>query len=178
MGAAAPASLRESAPETQLGLQPESQPETHPQTPQPETHVATASAAAQPIANVQSAVLQALSDGNQRVLASMLEAGEWSVQANELVIKVAESQTIVDMSLGSDAKRLTIAAASGVLGRAMKVKVVPGAAATSQQPKRNGTQPHAGPSGRNRAEQDAVVRRLQEKFGAQIRTVIDHKDKR
>jgi hypothetical protein len=32
--------------------------------------------------------------------------------------------------------------------------------------------------GRSRAEQDAVVRRLQDKFGAQIRTVIDYKEKR
>jgi hypothetical protein len=32
--------------------------------------------------------------------------------------------------------------------------------------------------GRSRAEQDAVVRRLQEKFGAEIRTVIDYKERR
>ena len=31
-------------------------------------------------------------------------------------------------------------------------------------------------SGRSRAEQDSVVRRLQEKFGAEIRTVIDYKE--
>jgi hypothetical protein len=35
-----------------------------------------------------------------------------------------------------------------------------------------------GPGGRSRAEQDLVVRRLQEKFGAEIRTVIDYKEKR
>ncbi len=35
-----------------------------------------------------------------------------------------------------------------------------------------------GVGGRGRAEQDAVVRRLQEKFGAEIRTVIDYKEKR
>jgi hypothetical protein len=36
----------------------------------------------------------------------------------------------------------------------------------------------SGAGGRSRAEQDAVVRRMQEKFGAQIRTVIDYKEKR
>ena len=76
--------------------------------------------------HLQDAVLQALTDGNQRVLVSMLSDGEWSVQGNELVIKIAESQTVVDMSLSSDAKRLAIASASGVLGRAVKLKVVPG----------------------------------------------------
>ena len=32
--------------------------------------------------------------------------------------------------------------------------------------------------GRGRAEQDPVVRRMKEKFGAEIRTIIDYKDKR
>ena len=130
--------------------------------------------------NVRAAVLQSLSDGNQRILASMLEAGEWSVQGNELVIKVGESQTVVDMSLGAEAKRLAIASASGVLGRAIKLKIVPGAATVvPQDGKRNGTATRsAGPGGRSRAEQDAVVRRLQEKFSAEIRTVIDYREKR
>jgi DNA polymerase III subunit gamma/tau len=177
MGAAAPASLRENAPETRFNSQTESQPQTEPQA---QTHAAPA-VTAPAMEIVQNAVLQALADGSQRILASMLEAGEWSVQANELVIKVAESQTIVDMSLGSEARRLASASASGVLGRAVKLKIVPGAAVTPQEAKRTGAAARSSsssPSGRSRAEQDAVVRRLQEKFGAEIRTVIDHKQKR
>ena len=111
----------------------------------------------------------------------MLSAGEWSVQGNELVIKIAESQTVVDMSLGPDAKRLAIASASGVLGRPVKLKVIPGVAVAPQEKenKRNGaTAPASGPGGRGRAEQDPVVRRMQEKFSAAIRTVIDYRDKR
>ena len=128
---------------------------------------------------LQAAVLQALTDGNQRILVSMLSAGEWSVQGNELVIKIAESQTVVDMSLGPDAKRLAIASASGVLGRPIKLKVVPGATVAPQENKRSGGAPRpSGPGGRGRAEQDPVVRRMQEKFNAEIRTVIDYKEKR
>jgi hypothetical protein len=121
-------------------------------------------------------------DGNQRILVSMLEAGEWSVEGNEVVIKVSESQTVVDMSLGGDARRLAIASASGVLGRAVKLRIVAGVSVTAAEKgngnvvKSNGTSPGVG--GRGRAEQDAVVRRLQEKFGAEIRTVIDYKEKR
>jgi hypothetical protein len=128
---------------------------------------------------LQSAVLQALTDGNQRILVSMLSAGEWSVQGNELVIKIAESQTVIDMSLGPDARRLAIASASGVLGRPVKLKVISGATVAPQENKRNGNTPLAtGPGGRGRAEQDPVVRRMQEKFNAEIRTVIDYRDKR
>jgi hypothetical protein len=127
---------------------------------------------------LQSAVLQALTDGNQRILVSMLSGGEWSVQGNELVIKVPESQTVVDMSLGPDAKRLAIASASGVLGRAVKLKVVPGATVVSQEKKNGATAGPSGPGGRGRAEQDPIVQRMREKFGAEIRTVIDYREKR
>jgi hypothetical protein len=122
--------------------------------------------------------LQALTDGNQNFLASLLSGGEWSVQGNDLVIKVAESQTVLDMSLGNDAKRLAIGSASGLLGRAVKLRVIPGVA-VAPQPKRNGgPPPSSGIGGRGRAEQDPIVRRMQEKFGAEIRTVIDYRDKR
>lgn len=117
----------------------------------------------------------------------MLEAGEWSVQANELVIKISESQTVIDMSVGPEARRLAIASASGVLGRAVKLKIIPSGSVTLQDgnggngAKRNGASVRSnGPAvgGRGRAEQDPVVRRMREKFGAEIRTVIDYKEKR
>jgi DNA polymerase-3 subunit gamma/tau len=129
---------------------------------------------------LQAAVLQALTDGNQRILVSMLSAGEWSVQGNEVVIKIAESQTVVDMSLGPDAKRLAIASASGILGRAVKLKVIPGSTVAPQDVKRESATRSSGPTvgGRGRAEEDPVVQRMREKFGAEIRTVIDYKERR
>jgi DNA polymerase-3 subunit gamma/tau len=156
-----------------------SAPEPRPQ-PDLQAQLMPATAAAEPqMQLLQNAVLQALSEGNQRILVSMLSAGEWSVRGNELVIKIGESQTVVEMSLSSDARRVAIASASGILGRAVKLTVVPGAAVTPQENKRSGGAPRAsGPGGRGRAEQDPVVRRMQEKFGAQVRTVIDYKEKR
>jgi DNA polymerase-3 subunit gamma/tau len=191
MGAAAPAIVSESAPEPQISLRPEAprepearlQPEPKPQAaPQVSQAQPAAAVSAAPIERLQGAVLQALADGNQRILVSMLEAGEWAVEGNEVVIKVSESQTVVDMSLGADARRLAIASASGVLGRAVKLKIVPGATVATTEGKSNGAVRsngmNSGAGGRSRAEQDSVVRRLQEKFGAKIRTVIDYKEKR
>jgi DNA polymerase-3 subunit gamma/tau len=148
----------------------------------PDRPVMAAPAAPSPPSDrLQTAVLQALMDGNQRILVSMLEAGEWSVEGNELVVRVSESQTVVDMSLSAEARRLAIASASGVLGRAVKLKIIPGAN-VAQPEKRNGAKVNNDTSsavaGRGRAEQDTVVRRLQEKFGAEIRTVIDYKERR
>jgi hypothetical protein len=144
----------------------------------PTTQPAAATTPPAQLDALRNAVLQALTDGNQRILVSMLESGEWSVQGNELVIKIAESQTVVDMSLGPDAKRLAIASASGLLGRAVKLKVIPGATVAPQEKKSGAVRPAGGPGGRGRAEQDPVVRRMQEKFNAEIRTVIDYREKR
>ena len=129
---------------------------------------------AQP-ANVRNAVLDALAEAGHRMLTSMLEGGQWSVEGNELVVKVAASETVIDMSLGAEARRLAIAAARGALGRPLKLKVISGGSApTAPGPSRNA--PNG--SGRGRAEQDPIVRRMQEKFGAEIRAIIDYRDKR
>ncbi|MGA3350264.1 MAG: DNA polymerase III subunit gamma/tau [Candidatus Sulfotelmatobacter sp.] len=175
MGAAAPATLNESIPVPEINSPAELRLE-------PETPTQREEKTSSSIDSLKGAVLQALMDGNQRILVSMLEAGEWSVEANEVIVKISESQTVLDLSFGAEARRLAIASASGVLGRPAKLKVVPGAVVAATE-KRNGGGPppsaiSSGIGGRGRAEQDAVVRRLQDKFGAQIRTVIDYKEKR
>jgi DNA polymerase-3 subunit gamma/tau len=188
MGAAVPANEAEDEPESQsriptaLRAQPAPQPQSDSaKLPSPPAGRNSSSSSAQ-LENVRTAVLQALANGNQRVLMSMLEAGEWAVAGNELVIGVEASATVIDMSLSAEARRLAIAAASGVLGRAVKLKMVPGAANATgggiepEAKARSGSTSNGG--GRSRAEQDPVVRRMREKFGAQIRTVIDYKEKR
>ncbi len=159
MGSVAPAALNQEAPNSVPVAAPqvEGLPEAPAQTTQ-----------------LRLAVLKALSESGQRMLVSLLEAGEWMVERNELVIKVAASATVIDMSVGADAKRLLIATASGVLGRPVKAKVIPGGTpqAVPSAPASNGG------TGRNRAEQDPIVQRMKEKFGAEIRTIIDYKEKR
>jgi hypothetical protein len=93
-----------------------------------------------------------------------------------LIISIAASATLIEMSVSADARRLMIAAASGVLGRAVKLQIVPGANSTGIPQKT--TTPYVNGSSRARAEEEPVVRRMKEKFGAEIRTVIDYrKDK-
>jgi DNA polymerase-3 subunit gamma/tau len=161
MGSAAPAAVAEVAPEISAG--PERVPEKLP------------ARADEPHHDVlRGSVLSALSAAGHQMLVSLLDGGEWQVEGNELVIKVASSATVIDMTVGADARRLAIATASGAAGRPLKLKVVsgevvPGAAAS--RPSSNG-------GGRSRAEQDPIVRRMKEKFGAEIRTIIDYREKR
>jgi DNA polymerase-3 subunit gamma/tau len=119
-------------------------------------------------------VLNALAAGGHQMLVAMLEGGQWQVEGNELVIRVVSSPTVIDMTLGADARRLAIATASGVAGRALKLKVIPGGGTASTATSR----PSSNGGGRSRAEQDPIVRRMKEKFGAEIRTIIDYKERR
>jgi len=126
---------------------------------------------------LRNAILTALGDANHRMVVNMLESGDWKVEGNEIIVKVAASAGMIDMSVGNDARRVAVASASGALGRPAKFKVLPGGPAANGTT--NGKTPmrSAPGGGRTRAEQDPIVRRLQEKFGAEIRTVIDQRDK-
>ena len=125
------------------------------------------------IEQVRAVVLTALSKAGQSILCSMLDGGEWKVEGNQLNISIAASATLIEMSVSADARRLMIAAASGALGRAVKLQMVPGANPASTPQK--STASYANGSGRARAEEEPVVRRMKEKFGAEIRTVIDYR---
>jgi DNA polymerase-3 subunit gamma/tau len=117
--------------------------------------------------DLRDAVLSAMN--GQAMLVAMLEGGEWRVDGSEVVVKVAASAGVIDMSISADAKRTAGAAASGALGRPVKLKVLPGG--TSQpatSAPRNG-------GGRTKAEQDPIVKKMRDKFGAEIRTVIDYR---
>jgi hypothetical protein len=123
--------------------------------------------------DVRGSVLSALADAGQRMLGAMLETGGWRIENEDLIIQVASSAAVIEMSLGADAKRLIVATASGALGRPVRLKVVSGGVVQSA-PRNSGSTN----GGRGRAERDPVVHRMKEKFGAEIRTIIDYTEKR
>ena len=145
MGSAAPAAVAEPALEisaVQISPVPTSVAETSvPEKSEMPQNSPTANSG-----DVRGAVLSALADSGQRMLSAMLESGEWQTEGNELVIKVASSATVIEMSLGADAKRLIVATASGVLGRPVRLKVVPGGVV--QATSRNSTSTNGGGRGR------------------------------
>ena len=110
------------------------------------------------------------------MLVSLLENAEWRLEGNALIAKVAASSTMIEMSFTADARRIAGAAASGLAGRPIKMLVEPGGAPQAASAPRRASSKLSG-SARSRAEQDPVVQRMQEKFGAEIRTVIDYREK-
>ena len=122
--------------------------------------------------SLRDAVLNAL--GDRQMLVSILENAKWRLEGNALIAKAAASNTMIEMSFTADARRIASAAASGLAGRPIKMLVepdgAPQAAPSAGRSASNG-------SARSRAEEDPIVQRMQEKFGAEIRTVIDYREK-
>jgi DNA polymerase-3 subunit gamma/tau len=122
---------------------------------------------------VRAAVLNALAKADQSILCAMLDAGEWKLDGSQLTIAVAGSAALIDMSASAEAKRLMIASASGAFGRPMRVQIVPSANPAPTPQKATSFAPNG--SSRARAEQEPVVQKMKERFGAEIRTVIDYR---
>jgi DNA polymerase-3 subunit gamma/tau len=120
--------------------------------------------------DVTGRVLQEL-EGKHGMLAHHLEQGEWRVGEREVVVRTGAAGKMLELLLKPDARKIMNEAASVALGRSVRVEVTGGAS--------NGNSAPESPMrpGRSRAADDPVVRRMQEKFGAEIRTVIDHKEK-
>jgi DNA polymerase III subunit gamma/tau len=124
---------------------------------------------------LRDAVLRALEDANQQMLAHNLESGEWSVRGNEVTVKVAMSQVMCDVAMGEAPRRIVTEALAKLSGKPMKIKMVSGGAQFAPKPAPPTSRPSNGAGARSRAMSDPVVQRMQEKFGAEIRSVIDHK---
>jgi DNA polymerase-3 subunit gamma/tau len=118
-------------------------------------------------------VLAALEDAGQNMLAHNLEEAEWSIRGIEVCVTVAMSQVLIDVALGLEPKRVIQAALNRATGRPLKFKLVSGNVQVASKPA--AARPINGAGARSRAAADPIVQRMQEKFGAEIRTVIDHK---
>ncbi len=122
-------------------------------------------------------VLAELERTGSENLAATLESGTVVLQENELVVAVAQPASVIPFIMSSAQQQVASAAATAAAGRRLKVNVVSGAVQS------NGTavivsRPRNGAGARSRAKEDPIVQRMQEKLGAEIRTVIDHREKK
>lgn len=128
-------------------------------------------------ATILGRILSELESAGHKMLASVLEGGSIALENNEVVITVEQPASVVNLMMGPEPKQIANAAATSAAGRVLKVNVKSGVVQAG-----NGTAPpprvvRNGSSARSRAVEDPVVQRMQEKFGAEIRTVIDHRQK-
>src|SRR6476469_2346985 len=114
---------------------------------------------------VRTAVLHAVESAGLSMLSSILSAGEWEIHGSDLIIKVAASASLIDMSFSNEGRKIAAAAASGALGRPAKLQVLPGLTPQAGAPRPASSGSNGSPRGR--AEQEPVVQRMMEKFGAE-----------
>jgi DNA polymerase III subunit gamma/tau len=123
-------------------------------------------------------IVNELEQAGHSSAAMMLEKGSVTIQDAELMVSVPEKPVMIGLAFSPDLLRKAGAIASAAAGRPLKVKVSGGAepngnagAAVVRPASNNGA------GARGRAADDPVVQRMQEKFGAEIRTVIDYRSK-
>jgi DNA polymerase-3 subunit gamma/tau len=131
-------------------------------------------------AEILGQVAQAMEDVDAN-LAEIMAQGSATLQGNELTVAIDKPASVVPFFLNDRYKPILNKAASEAAGRSLKVKLVGGAPARAvttnvvRPARTNGN--GNGQSARSRAANDPIVRRMQEKFGAEIRTVIDKSEK-
>jgi DNA polymerase-3 subunit gamma/tau len=126
---------------------------------------------------IQTATLTAMEKSNQKIIAHWMEMGEWTIAGNEVVITVGAKQPMIDAAIKGEAQRVLNQSASEVAGQPVRIKMISGA---------NGNGPPViakpassdGTDARSRALQHPIVKKMKEKFGAEIRTVVDQRNKR
>ncbi len=123
------------------------------------------------IETVRNAVLAALEEAGHRMAADALEEGEWSVTASGLTVKVSSGEQMIAVTFGPEQRHLMQQAVEASLGRALRLSLIPGAAKNAAKPA--APRPVLPGGTRAKAEQHPVVRRMKEKFGADLRTVRD-----
>ena len=153
--------------------------------PAPEMKPAVAVAVAEEPANavndpgvILGCVITDLEKNGHKMVASTLEEGTAELVGKELRVTVAQPRGVVDLLMQAEQKRIANAAASRAAGAPLKVEVVSGAAANGNANGGAAARAVREPgSARNRAANEPVVQRMREKFGAEIRTVIDYHEK-
>ena len=124
-------------------------------------------------------LIDLLSNRGQDTAADLLARGEWRLEGNQLSLRLPISEKLIDMTVSVDIKRLLIQEASRLCGRTIKLNLAGGSTAQSAPVERPRVANGNGAGGaRERAAEDPIVRRMQEKFGAEVRTVVDLRQKK
>jgi DNA polymerase-3 subunit gamma/tau len=127
---------------------------------------------------LRGAVLDALETSGQQMLAHNLEQGEWSLRGAEVLVKVGLSPGMIDVAMGDGPKRVIHNALAQAAGKPLRFKMESGGPQfTPATPTARPSNGAGNGSARSRALADPIVKHMQETFGAEIRTVIDLKDR-
>jgi DNA polymerase-3 subunit gamma/tau len=128
---------------------------------------------------IREAVLRSMETGGSQMLLHALEEGRWSGEGKLVSIHVEMSPEMIQVSYTREQEKLSNQAAAQVAGRGVKVRLVSQASAPAElKPAQPGTKrAPSRDSIKTRAADEPVVKRMMEKFGAEIRIVMDRSER-
>ncbi|PSH04611.1 MAG: hypothetical protein CXZ00_07310 [Acidobacteria bacterium] len=128
---------------------------------------------------IRQAVLQAMESGGSQMLTTALEEGHWSAEGNQVSIQVEMSDSMIELSYTKEQEKLSSMAATRVAGRKVKVRLVGGAtiSADVKSSRSHTPYPEDASNIKAKAAEEPVVKRMIEKFGAEIRVVMDRSER-
>ena len=137
------------------------------------------SSAALDVDAIRDVVLEAMQTGGSQLLVNALEEGQWTGAGDLVSIAVGMSTAMVELSYTREQERLSDQAASQVAGRRVKVRLVGGSTAAPEVKPRTSGSARSGAAGsiKTKAAEEPIVKRMMEKFGAEIRIVMDRSER-
>jgi DNA polymerase-3 subunit gamma/tau len=128
-----------------------------------------------PLESLRGALIGILEAQQQDTAVDLLARGEWRLEGNQISLRLPLSEKLIDLTLSAEAKRLLTQEANRLCGRVMKLTITGGGVAQNAVVERAnvGNGNGNGTGVRQRAAEDPIVQRMQEKFGAEVRTVVD-----
>ena len=132
------------------------------------------------VESLRAALIGILEAQQQETAADLLARGEWKLDGNQINLRLPLSEKLIDVTLSAEAKRLLTQEATRLCGRMMKLTIAGGGTAQTPAMERtsSGNGNGNGTGARQRAAEDPIVQRMQEKFGAEVRTVVDLRHKK
>ncbi len=139
----------------------------------------SSSSAALDVNAIREAVLQAMETGGSQMLTHALEEGHWTGEGNQVSIQVQMSSGMIELSYTKDQEKVANQAATQVAGRMVKVRLLAGATTAAEVTPRQSSASRTGGSAniKTKAADEPVVKRMMEKFGAEIRIVMDRSER-
>ena len=123
---------------------------------------------------IREAVFVALNDGGHNTAAVLLDAGKWSLDGDTIRVEVGIKKTMLGLTMNIDAEKIVKNALRAV-GASQKLVVVPGengAANSDSKPRVVSGSVQAA------ALENPLVKQAMDLFGAEVRSVLDLRDKK
>jgi DNA polymerase III subunit gamma/tau len=124
---------------------------------------------------IRDAVCAALNREGHETAANLLHQGAWTLQGNAIQVELAVRKTMLSLMVNADAEAIA-RKAMRALGATQKIAFLPGENGNGQSTAAPSAPPVSG-SAQSAALENPLVRKTQELFHAEIRSVLDLRDR-